>query len=93
VTLLLDYRRPPPKQKALRPISAPRADIERRARFFYDDLLALFNCSEQSQCYRLPSGFILQPKSRPPASIQLLAAEKILPHSPISKPGRFALPR
>jgi len=71
VTLLLDYRRPLAEAKSPALDPAPRADIERRARFFYDDLLALFNCSEQSQCHRLPSALYFS-RSAAASTIQLL---------------------
>src|ERR1039458_3641594 len=80
VTLLPDYRRLPPTQKALRSIATPGAEIEHRARFSYDDLLALFNCSEHSQCYRLRSTLILQPKCRLPTLLQPRVAGRIPPH-------------
>jgi hypothetical protein len=66
-TLWFECRGPPPKQKALRPISAPGEEIERRARFSYDDLLALFNCSERSN----PRSATVQPYNSaavPPAN-------------------------
>jgi hypothetical protein len=44
LTILFSQADLPPTQKALRSASARSSETDHRARFSYDDLLALFNC-------------------------------------------------